>query len=79
MTPFELCEQYAKGQIDRSQLVAQLSSYPYPPSDRTDGYDSLLVDPPGSFLEVERARVKGLIDGSIYSEVVEALILASQE
>lgn len=68
-TPIEICEQYAAGAIDRARLVDELSRFPYAPGDETDGYDSLIVDPPGTWGEVEQALRRGLIEEDVYEEV----------
>jgi len=68
-TPYKICQQYSVGMISRSQLIEELSDFPYSKSDRTDGYDSLLVDPPGSWSEISLAIDTGLIDEKVYEEV----------
>lgn len=68
-TPYEICQRYATGMIERAQLVDELVRWPYAPIDTTDGYDSLLVDPPGTWAEVERAFHRDVIDEGIYEEV----------
>lgn len=68
-TPYEICERYAAGLIDRSQLVNELARFPYAKGGHTDGYDSLMVDPPGAWSEVDAACRRGLIDDGVYDEV----------
>lgn len=69
MTPYELCQHYANGLLSRAQLVDALVAYPYTSGGQTDGYDSLIVDPPGTWSEVSDAARRGLIDEGIYAEV----------
>ncbi|MGB4762340.1 MAG: hypothetical protein WBP12_03215 [Candidatus Saccharimonas sp.] len=73
MTPLEICEQYAAGELTRAELIEKLSTYPYAPSDRTDGYDTLLVDPPGAWSELEQAIMRDLIDFDVYEDVLTAI------
>ncbi|WP_211223291.1 sigma-70 region 4 domain-containing protein [Propionicicella superfundia] len=68
-TPEEICERYGAGFIDRDQLIDELSRYPYAPGGHTDGYDTLIFDPPGAWSEVSAARWRGLIDDDVYEEV----------
>ena len=68
-TPYEICQRYAGGLIDRAQLVDELTRFPYVEGGRTDGYDSLIVDPAGTWSEVSDARRRGLIENDVYEEV----------
>lgn len=71
-TPYEICQRYAAGFVDRAQLVDELSRWPYVPRGTTSGpLDDLIVDPPGSWAEVEQAAYAGLIGDDIYEEVFE--------
>ncbi len=69
MTPYELCLRYADGHMERAELVEKLTAFPYVRGGETDGYDSLLIDPPGTWAEVSDAHRRGLIDDSIYEDV----------
>ncbi|MDR1441790.1 MAG: hypothetical protein LBJ02_05285 [Bifidobacteriaceae bacterium] len=71
-TPKEICERYAAGEIDREQLIDELVRYPYVPRGKSDGYDSLLIDPPGSFAEVQEAGFRGLISSELYGAILAA-------
>lgn len=73
-SPYEIAQSFANGEINRKQLVDQLSSREYVAFTKTDGYDSIIVDPPGSFSEVTKAFTDGLIDGSVYNEIIDRLI-----
>lgn len=68
-TPYEICERYAAGFIDRQTLVDELTRFPYVKGGQTDGYDSLIVDPAGTWSEVEDAARRGLIEDDVYEEV----------
>lgn len=68
-TPYEICQRYAAGFIDRAQLVDELTRFPYVKGGQTDGYDSLIVDPPGAWSEVDDAARRGLIEDDVYEEV----------
>lgn len=68
-TPYEICERFAAGLIEESQLIDELVRYPYVPGRTTDGYDSLIVDPPGTWSEVSTAARHGLIGDDVYEAV----------
>lgn len=68
-TPAEICHRYAAGFIDRAQLVDELTRSPYVKGGQTDGYDSLIVDPPGTWSEVSAAVRRGAIEEDVYEEV----------
>lgn len=68
-TPYEICQRYAARFIDRAQLVDELTRFPYVQGGHTDGYDSLIVDPPGTWSEIDDAARRGLISDDIYETV----------
>ncbi|WP_218682741.1 hypothetical protein [Microbacterium sp. BF1] len=68
-TPYEICQRYAAGYISRPQLVDELTRFPYVKGGQTDGYDSLIVDPAGTWSEVDDAVRRGLIEDDVYEEV----------
>lgn len=68
-TPYEICQRYAAGLLGRPQLVDELARFPYVKGGYTDGYDSLIVDPPGTWFEVQDAARRGLIEDDVYEEV----------
>jgi hypothetical protein len=70
-TPYEICERYSVGMLDRERLVDELVRFPYVPRDQVDGYDDLVVNPPGTWADVERASGNDLIDDGIYSAVFD--------
>lgn len=68
-TPLEICQRYDAGEFDRDELVDQLTRFPYAKGGKTDGYDDLIVDPPGTWSEVSAAFRRGLIDEDVYEDV----------
>lgn len=68
-TPYEICQRYAAGLLKREQLVDELSRFPYVVGGKTDGYDSLTVNPPGTWAEVSTAVRRGLIEDDVYEAV----------
>ncbi|MDR1014179.1 MAG: MarR family transcriptional regulator [Coriobacteriales bacterium] len=69
-TPFEICQRYSVGELQRKQLLDQLVKWEYAEPTQTDGYDALISDAPGSFRDVERAAIMGLIENDIYETVL---------
>jgi len=69
-SPFEICQRYKAGELSRTELIRQLSKWPYAEPSKIDEYDSLVVDPPGTFQEVVRASLMGLIEDSVYQEIL---------
>ncbi|AJW80075.1 hypothetical protein [Clavibacter michiganensis] len=67
--PMEICERYAAGLLDRDRLVDELARYPYVPLDKTDGWDDLVVNPPGTWAEFMLAIDIGLVEDALYEEV----------
>jgi hypothetical protein len=72
-TPYEIAQCYAAGEISRDQLVAELIRFPYLPTPRTNGYDSLLVIPPGTVQDIVWAAEDGLLDDALYAELVKSI------
>ncbi|MEV7574373.1 hypothetical protein AB0P28_14870 [Pseudarthrobacter sp. NPDC089323] len=70
-SPYEIAQRYAVGEIGRDALIDQLARWDYAPQSRTDGYDSLLVDPPGTFDEVGKALSDGLLDDATYDAIID--------
>ncbi|UUL75526.1 helix-turn-helix transcriptional regulator [Pseudarthrobacter sp. Fe7] len=77
-SPYEIAERYAAGDIDRDEMIRQLSAWPYVKSpDHTEQLATewkaiLPPDPPGTFEEVGEAFDKGLIDGEAYDIILDA-------
>jgi hypothetical protein len=69
-SPFEVAERYAAGLIGRTQVVRELAAWDYAPSPSIDPLDWLTAEAGGTFREVVRALTCGLIDESIYEEVI---------
>ncbi|MCL2332651.1 MAG: hypothetical protein FWC54_04095 [Actinomycetia bacterium] len=68
-TPLEICKRYSIHELSREQLIDELVRWDYTKPSMPNDWDSLVVDPPGAFSEVELAADIGLIDDSIYDEV----------
>lgn len=77
-SPYEIAERYAAGEIDRGEMIRQLSTWPYVKAlDHTEQLAAewkaiLPPDPPGTFEEVGEAFDKGLIDGDAYDIILDA-------
>lgn len=72
-SPLEIAERYAAGQIDRAQLIEELSRFPYAPSPRTDGVDWLVEEVPKTVGDVLDALHAGLIDAELYEQVQDGI------
>lgn len=68
-SPLEICQKYNSGDISKPRLVRELVWFPYVKGGVTDGYDSLIVDPPGTWGEVSDAVRQGLISEEVYEDV----------
>lgn len=76
VSPYEICQRYAAGFLEREQLIDELVRWPYAVRGGTDPeleLDDLIVEPPGSWGEVEDASFAGLIDGEIYEEIMDRI------
>lgn len=75
VTPYTIAEAYHRGELTRDQVIQQLVDYDYLPQDEIPDDMTqdvgLYVD--GSWDDVQRARRNGLIDGDIYSVVLQAV------
>ena len=70
--PYEICQRYAVGEIDREQLLDELVRWYYPPRPRPEWLeDSVGPEPAGSWAEMERALWDGLVDDATYDEVLD--------
>ncbi len=70
-TPLEICERYAVGYLDRERLVDELTRFPYVPLDKPEGWDDLVVNPPGTWMDLSIARGEKLIDMDVYADVFD--------
>lgn len=78
-TPSEIIDRYVAGALSREDLVDQLARWEYAEGDRTDGpLDDLTFHVEGSFDDVGAALDKGLIDESIYDDVLDRIAKAQQ-
>lgn len=77
-SPYEIAERYAAGDIDRTEMIRQLSVWSYvkkhDPTEQlaTEWKAILPPDPPGTFEEVGEAFDKGLIDAEAYELILDA-------
>jgi hypothetical protein len=72
--PYEICQRYAAGLMDRAQLVDELTRWEYTPRARTESaFDDLIVDEPGSTADLEDALRHGLIDDDLFDEVADLI------
>jgi hypothetical protein len=77
-SPMEIAERYAAGDIDRSEMIRQLSAWPY--AKKQDSTEQLATEwkailppeAPGTFDEVGEAFDRGLIDAEEYDTILEA-------
>lgn len=70
-TPLTMCKEYSIGLLSRIDLIEHLVNFDYAPMAKTDGYDWLTFDPPGSWSELSHAIEMGYIDEAIYEEVFD--------
>jgi len=72
-SPFEVAQRHAAGYLTREQMIDELSRWDYAPQDRAKNIlDDLLIDPPGTTEEVQRAYRLRLIDAEAYEQVVRS-------
>ncbi|MFJ4264658.1 hypothetical protein ACIPYU_19635 [Paenarthrobacter nicotinovorans] len=77
-SPYEIAQRYAACDIDRDEMIRQLSTWQYVKS--PDHAEQLAKEwkailppnPPGTFEEVGTAFDKGLIDGDAYDIILDA-------
>ncbi|KGF20504.1 MULTISPECIES: LysR family transcriptional regulator [Micrococcaceae] len=70
-SPYEVCQRYAAGFIDRTEVVRQLVAWPYKPTPWANEYGEYEESMDGTWEEVVEAADKGLIDDAIYDEVLK--------
>lgn len=69
-SPYEVCQRYAAGFIDRTEVVRQLVAWPYKPTPWANEYGEYEESMDGTWQEVVEAADNGLIDDAIYDEVL---------
>jgi len=70
-SPYEVCQRYAAGFIDRAEVVSQLATWPYKPTPWANEYGEYEESMDGTWQEVVEAADNGLIDDAIYDEVLK--------
>lgn len=76
--PYEICQRYAIGEIDRDQLLDELVRWDYPPRPQPEWLEDFVgPDPVGSWAEMEQALRDGLVDDVTYDEVLDRRFPAS--
>ena len=70
-SPYEVCQRYAAGFIDRAAVVRQLVEWPYKPTPWANEYGEYEESMEGTWQEVVEAADTGLIDDAIYDEVLK--------
>lgn len=70
--PYEICQRFAVGEIDREQLVDELVRWDYSPRPEPEWLEDFTgPEPAGSWAEMERALRDGLVDDATYDEVLD--------
>ncbi|MGX1751421.1 hypothetical protein [Glutamicibacter protophormiae] len=69
-SPYEVCQRYAAGFIDRDELVRQLVVWPYKPTPWANEYGEYEESLEGTWEEVGDALRHELIDAATYDEVL---------
>lgn len=72
-SPYEVCQRYAAGLIDRDKAIQELVAWPYPATPSPDEYGDYSEPIEGSFFDVVHARHMGLIEKAMYSEIVKQM------
>lgn len=81
-TVMELCQRYADGRVTREQVVQGLVDWPYIDAGEFDEFGDYSGPTEGTVRDIPIARHRGLIDVSIYEEVLKQFLAknsASQE
>jgi len=69
-SPYEVCQRYAAGFIDRDELVRQLVAWPYKPTPWANEYGEYEESLEGTWEEIGDALRHELIDAATYDEVL---------
>ncbi|SDS53901.1 hypothetical protein [Microlunatus soli] len=73
LTPYQWCSRFARGELDREQLINLLAEYPYTPTVDDREWNDAVVQPPGTVDEIEQASIDGLIDVDLYTAIIDRL------
>ncbi|GGM01324.1 hypothetical protein [Glutamicibacter protophormiae] len=76
-TPYEVCQRYAAGLLEREAMIMELAAWPYPPTPMADEYGDYQDTDSGTFDDVVVAKRLGLIDGEAYAEIVARITASS--
>ena len=74
--PYDIAEAYHRGKIDRDEVILQLTTWSYRPAKIYHdplGWDPPVIEDDGEFEEVVAAYRRGLIEGDVYDEFLDAL------
>lgn len=72
-SPHEVCQRYAAGLIGREEVIRELVAWPYRSAPVFNEFGELESEIAGTFTDVDNAVSYGLIDESIYEEVLNQL------
>ena len=72
-SPHELCQRFAAGLIGREEVICELVAWPYRSAPKFNEFGELESDISGTFIDVDNAVSFGLIDESIYEDVLKRL------
>lgn len=72
-SPYEVCQRYAAGELDRDEALRVLCAWPYvEPEGKPDPWDDLMLHTEGSIDDVVQARSDKLIDDEMYEAILDA-------
>ncbi|WP_435298952.1 hypothetical protein [Timonella sp. A28] len=70
-SPYELCERYASGFIDREDMLDQLTRWPYAPTPHPDEFGDYTESFDNTIIEVTDAARGGLLTDDDYEDLLE--------
>lgn len=72
-SPYEVCQRYAAGELDRDEALRVLCAWPYvEPEGKPDPWDDLMLHTEGSIDDVVQAHGDNLIDDEMYAAIIQA-------
>jgi transcriptional regulator with XRE-family HTH domain len=78
-SPYEVCQRYAAGLINRDEVIRQLAAWPYPPTPRPDEFGDFTETFEGTFDDVLRAKRYELISDADYAELFDRIVSQAAE